>query len=255
MFNIFRSVPLLILLSVSTLTHAQSDPRPLQDEDKYARAVLIVPPAFRYLDPAIKFPVEIRVKGTVNDKGVMESVEYSPVEGNEKFIAAIERVLSLWIFRPSVDNATCAPIASTSVLLVWFEEKDGKPVVSVSMPKNQLAAKSIDDKPAPVPRILEIRPKVTYPSSARRAGMEGAADLLYAVNPEGEVLQTRVLYSSPSTVFGDEALAGSRRVKFSAGTTDDARKQFCILIPFRYCLIDGARYPSSACVKRSPETQ
>ena len=252
MFNILHPAWLLILLAASTLAHAQSDPRPLEEEDKYVRAVLIVPPAFRYLDPAIKLPVEIRVKGIVNDKGVMESVEYSPVEGNEKFIASIERVLSLWIFRPAVDNVTCAPIASTGVLLVWFEEKDGKPVVSVSMPKTQPAAKPIDAKPATVPRILEIYPKVTYPSSARRAGMEGAADLLYAVNPEGEVLQTRVLYSSPSTVFGDEALAGSKRVKFSAGTTDDPRKQSCILIPFQYCLIDGARYPSSACVNRQP---
>ena len=256
MFNILHAAPLLILLAASTLVHAQSDPRPLQEEDKYVRAVLIVPPAFRELDPTMKLPVEIRVKGTVNDKGVMESVEYSPVEGNEKFIAAIERVLPLWIFRPAVDGVSCAPIASTGVLLVWFEERDGKPVVSVSMPKMQPPAKPIDAKPAPVPRDLEIRPKATYPRSARRAGMEGTAELLFKVDQKGEVLQTRVVYSSPLKEFGEEALAGARRVKFSAAAADaDIQKAICIVAPYVFCLPDGAKHPSPACQNRKFETK
>ena len=122
------------------------------------------------------------------------------------------------------------------------------PSVSVSMPKWPSASGIADAKPKRFPRVFLNRPKVEYPVSARRAGMEGSTELLFNVNYQGEALQTTVLYSIPSKIFGEAAIAGSRRVKFSAGAPDDeSKKNVCILVPFKYCLSSGASYPLTAC--------
>ena len=140
------------------------------------------------------------------------------------------------------------PVVSTGVVLVWFEEKDGIPTVSVSVPKWPSASGVADAKLKNLPREFVNRPKIEYPFSAQRAGVEGFAELLFNVNHQGEALQTTVLYSIPNKMFGDAAIAGSRRVRFSAGAPDDdIKKNVCILVPFKYCLSSGASYPLTAC--------
>ena len=247
---ILQLAAFLSLLAVSTLAFAQLSPRALQEEDKYFRPLLVVAPTFPTRDPSDVLPVEIRVSGSVNAEGALETPEFSPTVGNEKFINAIKDVLNLWRFRPAIDEKSCAPTISDGVLLVWFEEKNGVPSVSVSTPKRQPVSETADAKPRPLPRVFLNRPKPEYPSDARRAGMEGSAELLLNVNHQGDVLQTTVLSSIPHKMFGDSAYAGARRVKFSAGAPeDDAQKPACILVPFKYSLTSGARYPSSACGK------
>ena len=245
---ILRIVLILLLSAVTASASAQSDPRAIQEEDKYVRPILIVAPAFPKSEPTDKLPVEIRVSGSVNVEGVLEAPDFSPTEGNEKFINAIKDVLSLWRFRPAIGKETCMPVVSTGVALVWFEEKDGMPSVSVSMPKWPSAGGVADTKPKNFPRVFVNRPKIEYPFSARRAAMEGATELLFNVNYEGEALQTTVLYSIPNKIFGDAAISGSRRVRFSAGAPDDdVKKNVCIVVPFKYCLQSGASYPLTAC--------
>lgn len=248
---ILRTASLLFLQVASTLAIAQSNPRAIQEEDKYVRPLLIVAPAFPQQAPTDKLPVEIRVSGSVGEDGVMVSPEFSPLEGNEKYINAIKDVIPHWRFRTAVDNELCAPVASNGVLLVWFEEKEGKPSVSVSTPKAKPVSEPVDGKPRPVLRNFVVRPKVEYPVAARRLGVEGAAELLFKVSQQGEVLQTRVLYSLPNKQFGDHSIYGSRRVSFTAGTSgDDPQKTICILVPFTYCLENRADYPYVACANR-----
>ena len=243
-----RIVLIFLLSAVTASAFAQSDPRAIQEEDKYVRPVLIVSPAFPKLEPADKLPVEIRVSGSVSVEGVLEAADFSPIEGNEKFINAIKDVLNLWRFRPAIGKEICMPVVSTGVVLVWFEEKDGIPTVSVSVPKWPSASGVADAKPKNLPREFVNRPKIEYPFSAQRAGVEGFAELLFNVNHQGEALQTTVLYSIPNKIFGDAAIAGSRRVRFSAGAPDDdVKKNVCILVPFKYCLESGASYPLTAC--------
>ena len=247
---ILQLASFLLLLAVSTLAFAQASPHALQEEDKYFRPILVVSPAFPTREPSDVLPVEIRVSGSVNAEGALETPQFSPIEGNEKFINAIKDVLNLWRFRPAIDSKSCAPTPSNGVLLVWFEEKNGVPSVSVSTPKRQPAGENVDAKPRPLPRVFLNSPKPEYPSGARRAGKEGSAELLLNVNHQGDVLQTTVLYSIPNKIFGDAAIVGARRVKFSAGAPeDDAQKTVCILVPFKYCLTSGATYPNSACSK------
>ena len=246
--TILRVVLILLLSAVAALASAQSDPRTIQEDDKYVRPTLIVPPTFPKSEPADRLLFEIRVSGSVSVEGVLEAPDFSPIEGNEKFINAIKDVLSFWRFRPAIGKETCMPVVSTGVVLVWFEEKDGIPSVSVSMPKWPSASGAADAKPKNFPRVIVNRAKPEYPSSARRAGIEGFAELLFNVNHQGEVLQTTVLYSIPNKIFGDAAIAGSRWVRFSAGAPDDdVKKNVCILMPFKYCLSSGASYPLAAC--------
>ena len=245
---ILRVVLILLLSAVTASASAQSDPRAIREDDKYVRPIFIVPPAFPKSEPTDKLPVEIRVSGSVSVEGVLEAPDFSPTEGNEKFITAIKDVLNLWRFRPAIGNETCMPVVSTGVVLVWFEEKDGMPSVSVSMPKRPSASGTADAKPKRFPRVFVNRPKIEYPFRARIAGMEGSAELLFNVNHQGETLQTTVLYSIPNKIFGDAAIAGSRRVKFVAGAPDDdAKKNVCTILPFYYCLESDASYPMPAC--------
>lgn len=248
--NISTNVALLLFLLTATASIAQSDPRVINAEDKYIRPILLVAPDIPKRDPADKWPIEIRVSGTVNELGTLDSAAFSPVEGNEKYIQAIKEVLSFWRFRPAIDGKLCAPATSTGVVLVWFEEKDGKPAVSVSVPKIS-SEREVNKATAGTSRLtLKVRPKVEYPSDARRAGMEGSAELLFQVNPQGEVIQTKLLYSVPNKIFGDEAIRGARRTQFSLSAAGDApEKNLCIIIPFFFCLQSPATYPSQACLK------
>lgn len=245
---VLRIFLLLLFHAASTLAFAQSDPRAIQEEDKYFRPILIITPESPKKEVSDVLPVEIRISGSVNATGSLEAPVFSPIEGNEKYINAIKDVLNLWRFRPAIDSKSCMPIASNGVLSVWFEEKNGSPSVSVSTPKRQPVIGKADAKPRPLPRVYLNRPRPEYPQSARRAGMEGYTELLFSANHEGEVVQTTVLYSIPNKIFGDAAIAGSRRVKFSAGSPeDDSQKSVCILVPFKYCLTSNVTYPYSAC--------
>lgn len=249
--KILATTSLLLLLSASVLAIAQTDPRPLQEEDKYARPLLVVPPVFPKREVTDKLPVEIRVSGSVSEDGTMESVEFSPLEGNEKFIQAIKDVLPLWRIRPAVDGKLCAPVAAKGIILVWFEEKNGAPSVSVSTPKQEPVSASVDGKPRAAPRTFVVRPKVNFPTGARRAGMEGSTEILIKANHQGELLQATVLFSIPHRMFGDAARAGSTRVKFSAGSPEeDVQKTVCIVVPFNFCLTNFVDYRHWACAKR-----
>jgi len=245
-----RIASLIFLLAIPILASAQADPRPIEEEDKLARPILIVPPKFPTREPTDMFPVEIRISGSVGETGELTSPVFLPVTGKEKFIRAIEEVLPHWRFKPAVGDE-CQPKRSDGVLSVWFEEKRDGPSVSVSTPVNKNNAKVTEDdgKPHVTPRVYEWRPKVDYPAAAHNAGMEGATELLFLVDLQGNVLQTKVLYSTPHKIFGEAAIQGSRRTKFSAGKPDEINKKtICILVPFLFCVSNGsAIYPNSAC--------
>ena len=85
---------LLAVVSIAGVVNAQSDPLPMGEADKYFLPILVVPPTFPKSELASKPEIEIRVSGTANDVGVLESPKFSPLEGNESFVQAIKDVLS-----------------------------------------------------------------------------------------------------------------------------------------------------------------
>lgn len=243
-----KSLLFLFLYAMSIVSYAQSDLRLITEEDKFFRPILVIPPQFPKEAAIDKLPVEIRVKGMVSEDGTLLSPEFSPLDGNEKFIEAIKDVLPLWRFRPAVDQTLCAPVASNGVLLVWFEAKDGSPSVSVSYPKRAVVSAATAANVAAAGRTFTRSPRIEFPFSARVAGMEGSAVLLIAVNYEGEIVQKRVLYSVPNKVFGDAALMGVKRALFNVIKPEaDTPKTVCMTMPLKYCLSSGVNYPSGAC--------
>jgi TonB family protein len=134
---------------------------------------------------------------------------------------------------------------------VWFEEKDGKPVVFVSVPA-QLKEPVADKAKAGDPRVtLKVRPKIEYPIDAARAKMEGSAELLFQLNGQGEVIHTKLLSSVPNPVFGDEALRGARRAQFSLETVSNTpEKNWCVTLSILFCLQTPARFPSQSCLTK-----
>ena len=248
MMKILRITSFCLLCIASMISYAQYDPQPIDEQDKFFRPILVVPPEFPKLASTDKLTVEIRVKGIVSEDGKLEAPEFSPVEGNEKFIEAIKEVLPLWRFRPAVDQALCAPVASNGVVQVWFEVKEGSPTVSVSFPKNSVISPSTAAKAPVVVRTLTRRPKIEFPFAARCVGMEGSATLLLMVNHEGEIVQKRVLYSIPDKAFGDAGLIGVRRALFNVIKPEaDTPKTICMSLPINYCLSNGANFRSNTC--------
>ncbi len=244
----FRLILLLAALSIWGAAHAQSDPLPIEEADKYFRPILVVPPTFPKSELARKPEIEIRVSGTVNDGGLLESPEFSPVEGNESFVQAIKEVLSFWRFRPAIDEKLCAPIASRGVVLVWFSQKDGVPSVSVSVPARPAKAEAASKKSV-TDRTFVRRPKVSFPYAAARAGIEGSAELLFQVDEQGQALKTTVLYSIPSRLYGDEARSGSRRALFSpAMQGEGTSKTTCIRLPFNFCMTNMVSTRNPSCI-------
>ncbi|MBL0121487.1 MAG: hypothetical protein IPP88_01735 [Betaproteobacteria bacterium] len=93
---------LWFVLAFSHATFAQLLPRPLQDSDKFASPILTIRPKFPDREPTDIFPVEIRITGNINEAGVLTSPTFSPAEGKEKFVRAIEEVLPQWRFQPDL---------------------------------------------------------------------------------------------------------------------------------------------------------
>jgi len=94
-FLSIKSLLSLFLYAVSMASYAQSDPRPITEQDKFFRPILVIPPQFPKEAAIDKLPVEIRVEGMVSEDGTLVSPEFSPLGGNEKFIEAIKDVLPL----------------------------------------------------------------------------------------------------------------------------------------------------------------
>lgn len=250
-------LPRLVLALMSQMCAmsaiAQSDLRPVSDEDTRARPVLIVAPAFPERRSADVLPVEIKVVGTVSEKGELTDAKFPGAEGKEKYVQEVQSVLALWRFRPPVPKDTCVPAQGENTLSVWFEEKNGKPTVWVSVPTDPPPnVRGKDGKLERSSRQYAARPRLEFPEMASQVGMEGAAELLMLVNRRGDVLKTTVLYSTPNKIFGEAAIEGSRRVRLEPlAETDTGGETKCYTIQFQFCLAHGIRveYPNSGCAQ------
>lgn len=248
-----RFVVGLLFCAASLPSFSQSDPRPIQAEDKLARPILIIAPKYPVREPGDNSSVEIRVTGIVTKEGVMELPVFTPYAGNEKFIAAIQEVLALWRFRPAIDNRMCAPTSSPGTISVWFEEKNGRPSVSVSTPTTSATNDELKNGDQRLlQRKMLWRPKAEFPVKARQVGMEGAAEVLVRVNYAGDVVQSTLLYSTPHIIFGEAAIASLGRLKLSPIVGEsDPQESTCYVMKFTFCFNDGpAEYPNSACSNR-----
>lgn len=224
------------------------EPVAVTDNDKWPRPLLVVAPSFPKGASTEMLPVQIRVEGAVTADGNFRSPAFIPTEGREAFVRAISDVLPYWRFRPALDRKTCKTAESPAVFGVTFELKAGAPSVSVSSP----AAEKVDGAGTPLRGLhLVSTHGAKFPYEARQGAIEGFAEILVAIDSEGDIERKSIISSIPNALFGDAALEGLRHARFSRPDMSQSDfKTVCFVLPFNFCLSPGeARYPDSHCRK------
>jgi TonB family protein len=227
---------------------AQFDPVVVGPKDRYAKPLLVVTPIFPKNVSLEGLPVEIRVTGTVTTTGAFTTPVFSPAEGKQAYVQAVQDVLHEWRFRPSIDWITCRAVSTQAVVIVYFELRDGKPAILVSSPVAEKIAGIAGDE-VPAPKRFERKPKPEYPRGMLNNGVEGKAEILLQVNGKGEILHKSVASSIPLPDFGRaaiESMSGSRfAMKESAAKPDVTA---CVTIPVLFCITHhDADFPSPEC--------
>ena len=82
----------------------------------------------------------------------------------------------------------------------------------------------------------------TYPPQAKEAGVEGYVVVRYDVDPEGRVVNARVVEATPPGVFDEAALAAVTRWRFRAPTEEDAARVTGLTSRLEFALEGGDRY-------------
>ena len=151
------------------------------DPAQWGRVKRLVPPEFpkAALDQGRSGYVDVR--GRVSPIGFLEEIEYSPEDaGSGVFIDPIRKVIAHWELEPPLGR-DCQPSEERIVNRVWFDVKDGKPSVSVSLVRPQAGV------PPPTLRPLQ-REDPVYPNSLRRSGDQAVVYARLVVDPSGQVL-------------------------------------------------------------------
>lgn len=238
-----KFVPLLLAAAIPTSLHAQSDARAIGAKDAFASPVVVVAPKAPVRNANEPVSVEIRVTGSIGTNGVMSSPVFENAQGKDKYVQALREVLHLWRFKPAVDLEACKPAVRNGTVVVWFDEKNGKPAVSVSMP--QAGGKGDAVRAGGEGAVYKVahRPRASFPSEARDIGAEGAAEVLIKLNDKGENVQQTLLYSTPHSMFGDAVMAGAKELRIAPNGT---RAQ-CVAVPYHFCMDGDINFPNSAC--------
>lgn len=225
---------------------AQATPRLVSAADVAARPVLVVAPAFPALGAGEATSAEIRVSGTVTGSGALDAAEFAPAPGQEKYVQAVRDVLHLWKFRPSISESECAPVAQKQSFVVWFNQNNGKPSVSVSVAKSEQPVSTAGATGSGAARSWRQRPSIEFPEGAHERGIEGAAEVALQVNAAGEILKSSLVYATPLPAFGDAAMRGVRNASLAPLANAGSGKA-CMVVPFGFCTENTPAVPNSAC--------
>jgi TonB family protein len=225
---------LLIIFALSCASSAfcQSDLREVGQKDAFAEPLFIVSPVFPADVSTDLLPVEIRVTGTVTTEGRFKAPVFIPAEGKEPFLRTILEVLPGWRFRPATTPDTCKPRDSDAVVIVYFELKDGKPVISISSPVH-FKEPPTDPASTVTGKTFVRQPRAEYPEPMARRGIEGAVEVMVLVDEEGEIVSKNILYSIPSTQFGEAVLTALRRASF---VKLNPARRICYVFGTRFCM-------------------
>jgi TonB family protein len=241
-----RAIVLFITaLSVQCAAAAPDDtPADVDESLAIAQPLRIVPPAFPKGESGETSSIRIRVEGTIGTDGVMSNPVFADSAGQEKYVAAINKVIEYWRFRPTIDRETCKAKPGPGVVLVWFESANGEQKVLVS----GLRRKPAEGRVAPLFKVVR-RGKPQYPTDARRNGTEGQVEVLLKLDRTGDILDRDVLSEIPDNMFASSAITSLRTMKFAPASEEQppAKPSYCVLLPFTYCLSGSAAYPHPAC--------
>src|SRR5258708_10543567 len=207
---------LIFAVAVFLVTGANADEaRPIGDEELAARAAQItvsVPPD--YPGAALRDGVEatVDVHGTVRADGHLAVSQIKAIPDREDFRVAVTDVVHFWLLRPRYDS-TCHAMDVEGQVRVWFEIKEGKPSISISVPPKEKVTETVSD--ASLYRAVR-RVNPAYPRDAWRAGREGSVEVLLHVADSGEVEEIVIVPGRDSGEFGPPIVKAFRKWQFPA---------------------------------------
>lgn len=112
----------------------------VDDPAKWATPTKVLPPTFPALELAQGVTGHVDVTVLVSDAGTFKQiVSMASTPKVPAFEAAVAEVLSHWEFSESF-GTDCSPVEAEGTSRIWFEIKEGKPVISVSRVDRPLPA-------------------------------------------------------------------------------------------------------------------
>ncbi|MGZ5113275.1 MAG: energy transducer TonB [Usitatibacter sp.] len=189
-------------------------PRLLSEADlarRAARVTMFVPPD--YPAQALREGVEatVDVTGVVAANGSLRVTGMTSSVDREDFRTAVGEVTRFWILSPKY-GPDCRPRDVEGTVRVWFELKEGKPAISMSMPRRQGTDAAKND--GTELRPLRARPIPQYPRAALTKNIQGGVDALLRIAPAGDVEEVVIVPGLYAEVFADVVIKALSRWQF-----------------------------------------
>ena len=210
----------------------------------------------KYPDLAIRYKKEgeVSVKTYLSETGDVIGVQVLRAEGygfEEAAVTAIKKTK----FEPAYQNGK--PIKSIYVVPIEFildsgeikikreqidtYQKAGEPEVKEknkplqSLNKDNVHFVAVEEMPKPIGGIEGIQKKITYPQSARMAGVEGRVFVKAFVNENGDVEKTEIL-KGIGAGCDEEAMKAIRETKFNPGKQKGKAVKVQVSMPIMFSL-------------------
>lgn len=217
-----RAILLILALSVALPTLSQDqDPALLTELRLKERAgffTLFVPPDYPKAALAAARNATLDVFGAVQPDGSFKIERIEGAEDLAPFEVEIRDVARFWMLRPGYDGA-CNPTSEPAQVRIWFETREGKPVIAFAQPFEKDLDKTTKD-----PKLKWARrPKIEYPWDALRARKEGSIEAIVRIQPDGTVDQVHIVPGPLAIVFGPAVEREFPRVLFEPFTGEGAK--------------------------------
>ena len=238
-----RGVIALVALCAGFLLAYLVLPRPAPKDDVYVivedmpelvGGMAAIQGKVTYPESAVEEGVEGRVfvQFVVNEDGTTGNVVVQKGIGAGLDEEAV-RVVSEAKFTPGMQDGEAVKVRM--VIPITFKLKpDALSEEALRTPKDGIYV-IVENMPEPVGGIAAIQTKVTYPESAREAGVEGRVFVHFVVNEQGDV-QDVVVTQGVSSDLDEEAVRVMKEAKFTPGMQDGKPVKVRMAIPITFKL-------------------
>ncbi len=143
------------------------------DPKDWSRPQTVIPPAYPSAELKAGSAGYVDVEVKVNEIGrVISSRIVKSMPENKAFESATAAQINLWTFHPKL-TAECAPTTFVSNVRVWFENRNGEGVISVSGTPSTLAPpEKTAARKAEFLNRKETISSVRYPEALRKSGTQ-----------------------------------------------------------------------------------
>lgn len=206
------------------------------DAKRWAEPKLIVEPEYPASALAAGITGTVDIDAHVPSSGKISRINHITSEPKSAALEkAVMDVLKYWTFHGET-ACDCTPIAADLKLRVWFEIRDGKPVISVSAPPRQGGVDSSGPELLNRDALISTLTR-SYPRDARRASAEGSVHAAIHVDPvTGSVreVEIKLFRGSMKRLFSEAAQEALATAEFSVdGVAKDSKPLVCLTVNYR----------------------